>query len=136
MNEWLAVVAGTITSVTIIGAFLVKVVDKIIIKPMEKRRAERAKVVALDRQQFEETLLERVETNQEPLADSIRRLNELLDDSQRDRKALHKIADVNVKAIGKHEERLDNHNDRLIVLEVKNGVRTVTLKEEDIDETK
>ena len=131
MNEWLAVVAGTITSVTIIGAFLVKVVDKIIIKPMEKRRAERAKVVALDRQQFEETLLERVETNQEPLADSIRRLNELLDDSQRDRKALHKIADVNVKAIGKHEERLDNHNDRLIVLEVKNGVRTVTYKEEE-----
>ena len=45
MNEWLAVVAGTITSVTIIGAFLVKVVDKIIIKPMDKRKAERAKEV-------------------------------------------------------------------------------------------
>ena len=130
MNEWLAVVAGAITSITIIGAFLVKVVDKIIIKPMDKRKADRAKEVELDRQRFEQTLLERVEANQQPLAESIDRLNELLAESQRDRSDLHKIADVNVKAIGKHEERLDLHNDRLIVLEVKNGVRTVAYKEE------
>lgn len=130
MNEWLAVVAGAITSITIIGAFLVKVVDKIIIKPMDKRKADRAKEVELDRQQFEEKLLESVELNQKPLSDSIDRLNELLAESQRDRVNLHKIADVNVKAIGKHEERLDLHNDRLIVLEVKNGVRTVAYKEE------
>ena len=54
----------------------------------------------------------------------------LLAESQRDRVNLHKIADVNVKSIGKHEDRLDLHNDRLIVLEVKNGVRTVAYKEE------
>ena len=131
MNEWLAIVAGAITSITIIGAFLVKVVDKIIIKPMDKRKAERAKEVELDRQEFEESLLERVEANQQPLAESIDRLNKLLEESQRDRSDLHKIADVNVQAIGEHEERLDNHNDRLIVLEVKNGVRTVTYKEEE-----
>ena len=130
MNEWLAVVAGTITSITIIGAFLVKVVDKIIIKPMDKRKADRAKEVELDRQQFEEKLLESVESNQKPLSESIDKLNELLAESQRDRVNLHKIADVNVNAIGKHEERLDLHNDRLIVLEVKNGVRTVAYKEE------
>ena len=131
MNEWLAVVAGTITSVTIIGAFLVKVVDKIIIKPMDKRKVERAKEVELDRQRFEESLLERVEANQRPLAESIDRLNQLLDESQRDRVNLHRIADVNVKAIGEHEERLDSHNERLIVLEVKNGVRKLAYKEED-----
>ena len=131
MNEWLAVVAGTITSVTIIGAFLVKVVDKIIIKPMDKRKADRAKEVELDRQRFEQTLLERVEANQQPLAESIDRLNELLAESQRDRVNLHKIAEVNVKSIGEHEERLDHHNERLIVLEVKNGVRKLAYKEED-----
>ena len=131
MNEWLAVVAGTITSVTIIGTFLVKVVDKIIIKPMDKRKVERAKVVEADRQKFEQTLLKHVEANQQPLTDSIDKLNVLLEESQRDRMALHKIADVNVQAISEHEERLDNHNDRLIVLEVKNGVRTVTYKEEE-----
>lgn len=130
MNEWLAIVAGAITSITIIGAFLVKVVDKIIIKPMDKRKADRAKEVELDRQQFEEKLLESVESNQKPLSESIDKLNELLAESQRDRVNLHKISDVNVKAIGKHEERLDSHNDRLIVLEVKNGVRTVAYKEE------
>ena len=131
MNEWLAIVAGAITSITIIGAFLVKVVDKIIIKPMDKRKADRAKEVELDRQQFEEKLLESVESNQKPLSESIDKLNELLAESQRDRFNLHKIADVNVKAIGEHEIRLDNHNDRLIVLEVKNGVRTVKYKEEE-----
>lgn len=130
MNEWLAVVAGTITSVTIIGAFLVKVVDKIIIKPMEKRKAERAKEIALDREKFEASLLEHVEANQQPLTESIDRLNELLEESQRDRVNLHKIADANVKSIGEHEDKLDSHNDRLIVLEVKNGVRTVAYKEE------
>ena len=130
MNEWLAVVAGAITSITIIGTFLVKIVDAIIIKPMDKRKADRAKEVELDRQKFEENLLERVEVNQQPLADSIKRLNKLLDESQRDRTTLHKIADVNVKAIGEHEDRLDNHNERLIVLEVKNDVRTVAYKEE------
>ena len=131
MNEWLAVVAGTITSVMIIGTFLVKVVDKIIIKPMDKRKADRAKEVELDRQRFEQTLLERVEANQQPLAESIDRLNELLAESQRDRVNLHKIAEVNVKAIGEHEERLDSHNERLIVLEVKNGVRKLAYKEEE-----
>ena len=130
MTEWLAVVAGAITSITIIGTFLVKVVDKIIIKPMDKRKVERAKVAELDRQKFEEKLLERVEVNQQPLKESIDRLNRLLDESQRDRMALHKITNVNVQAIGEHEERLDEHNDRLIILEVKNGVRTVTYKEE------
>ena len=131
MNEWLAVVAGTITSVMIIGTFLVKVVDKIIIKPMDKRKADRAKEVEIDRQRFEKILLERVEANQQPLAESIDRLNQLLDESQRDRVNLHKIAEVNVKAIGEHEERLDSHNERLIVLEVKNGVRKLAYKEED-----
>ena len=135
MNEWLAIVAGTVTSITVIGTFLVKVVDGIIIKPMDKRKAERAKAVEVDRQKFEEKLLERVEANQQPLKESIDRLNRLLEESQRDRVNLHKIADVNVKAIGKHEKRLDSHNDRLIVLEVKNGVRTVSYKEEKQDET-
>lgn len=131
MNEWLAIVAGAITSITIIGAFLVKVVDKIIIKPMDKRKADRAKEVEIDRQKFEEKLLQSVEANQKPLSESIDRLNDLLEESQRDRVNLHKIAEVNVKAIGEHEERLDSHNERLIVLEVKNGVRKLAYKEED-----
>lgn len=131
MTEWLAAVAGAITSVTIIGTFLVKVVDKIIIKPMDKRKAERDKEVELDRQQFEAKLLKSVEANQKPLSESIDRLNVLLEESQRDQVNLHKIAEVNVKAIGEHEERLDLHNERLIVLEVKNGVRKLAYKEEE-----
>lgn len=131
MTEWFAVVAGIITSITIIGTFLVKIVDKIIVKPMGKRKAAQAKEAELDRQKFEEKLLQRMETNQQPFKESIDRLNDLLDESQRDRIALHKIADVNSREIEEHEDRLDNHNERLIVLETKNGVRKVVYKEED-----
>ena len=122
MNEWLAIVAGTITSITIIGTFLVKVVDKIIVKPMEKGKAERAKEVELDRQRFEENLLERVEVNQQPLKESIDRLNHLLEESQRDRTALHKIADVNTEKLGEHETKIHDLDDRLIVVETHNNI--------------
>ena len=126
MNEWLAIVAGAITSITVIGGFLVMLVKKAIITPMEKRKIERDKRIERERQDFEQKLLNRVEQNQQPLTLSIAQLNVLLEESQRDRSALHKIADNNVKVIGHHEDRLDNHNDRLIVLETKNGVRTYT----------
>ena len=126
MNEWLSVVAGAITSITVIGTFLVMLVKKTIVTPMEKRKVERDKKIEKDRQEFEQQLLKRVEQNQQPLTLSIAQLNVLLEESQRDRTALHQIADNNVKVIGQHEERLDNHNDRLIVLETKNGVRTYT----------
>ena len=122
MNEWLAVVAGAITSITVIGTFLVKIVDKIIIKPMDKRKAERAKEVELDRQKFEERLLQRVETNQQPLKESIDRLNKLLEESQRDRSALHKIADVNTQKLGEHETKIHDLDDRLIVVETHNNI--------------
>ena len=126
MNEWLSVVAGAITSITVIGTFLVMLVKKTIVTPMEKRKVERDKKIEKDRQEFEQQLLKRVEQNQQPLTLSIAQLNVLLEESQRDRVTLHQIADTNVKAIDQHEERLDNHNDRLIVLETKNGVRTYT----------
>lgn len=122
MIEWLSVVAGTITSITIIGTFLVKIVDGIIIKPMDKRKAERAKETELDRQKFEEKLLERVETNQQPLKESIDQLNRLLEESQRDRSALHKIADVNTKKLGEHETKIHDLDDRLIVVETHNNI--------------
>ena len=122
MTEWLAVVAGTITSITIIGAFLVKVVDKIIIKPMEKRKADRAKEVELDRQKFEEKLLQSAEVNQQPLKVSIDRMNKLLEESQRDRSALHKIADVNTQKLGEHETKIHDLDDRLILVETHNNI--------------
>lgn len=126
MAEWLATVAGVIGSITVIGAFLIKVTKWIIIDPQEKKKVAREKKLEEERQEFERKLLKQFDVSQQPLNESITRLNNLLDKSQRDRKALHKIADENVKRIGKHEERLDNHNDRLIVLEVKNGIKTYT----------
>lgn len=122
MNEWLAIVAGAITSITIIGTFLVKVADKIIVKPMDKRKAERAKAVEIDRQEFEEKLLERVEANQQPLKESIDRLNELLEESQRDSSALYKITDANTQKLGEHETKIHDLDDRLIVVETHNNI--------------
>lgn len=122
MTEWLAVVAGAITSITIIGTFLVKVVDKIIIKPMEKRRAEREEIKMRERNEFERKLLTEVDKNHMPLKEAIDRLNQLLDESQRDRSALHKIADVNTQKLGEHETKIHDLDDRLIVVETHNNI--------------
>ena len=122
MIEWLAVVAGVITSITIIGTFLVKVVDKIIVKPMDKRKVERAKAVEVDRQKFEEKLLAQVGANQQPLKESIDRLNHLLEESQRDSTVLHKIADANTQKLGEHETKIHDIDDRLIVVETHTNI--------------
>lgn len=122
MTEWLAVVAGAITSITIIGTFLVKVVDKIIIKPMEKRRVEREEIKMRERNEFERKLLTEVDKNHMPLKEAIDRLNQLLDESQRDRSALHKIADVNTQKLGEHETKIHDLDDRLIVVETHNNI--------------
>ena len=65
----------------------------------------------------------------EPLNTAIQELNSLLGESQKDRAKLNDIAKANTKMIGEHDERLDNHNDRLIVLETKNGVKRITYRE-------
>lgn len=65
----------------------------------------------------------------EPLNESIQTLNDLLAESQLDRKKLNHVAESNTELINDLGERTDDHNERLIVLEVKNGIRKIAYKE-------
>ena len=120
--EHVGSIASFIGSLTVVGGALMWIYNKFISAPREKRRKKEA-----DKRQRD--MVELITEKNEPLNESIKRLNDLLAESQLDRKKLNYIAEANTKMLEDHEERIDNHNERLIVLETKNGVRTITYKE-------
>lgn len=120
--EHVGSLASFIGSLTVVGGALMWVYNKFISAPREKRRQGES-----DKRQ--RAIIELITEKNKPLNDSIQRLNELLVESQLDRKKLNKIADTNTTMIEHHEGRLDNHNERLIVLETKNGVRRIAYRE-------
>lgn len=111
-----------IGSLTVVGGALMWIYNKFIAEKREKKRQEEA-----DKRQ--NTMIELITEKNEPLNQAIENLNLLLAESQADRKQLNEIAKTNTKMLNNHERRLDNHNDRLIVLETKNGIKRVTYKE-------
>ena len=115
--------ASLIGSLTVVGGALMWIYNKFISAPREKRRKNEA-----DKRQRD--MIDLITDKNKPLNDAIQSLNELLSESQLDRKKLNHIAETNTEIIEKHEERLDNHNERLIVLEVKNGVQKIAYREE------
>ncbi len=119
---WLQEIASYIMAFTTIGTALIWVGKKMIVNPMEKRRTEREEIKIRERNEFEQKLLMKVDKNHIPLKEAIDRLNQLLDESQRDRSALHKIANVNTQKLGEHETKIHDLDDRLIVIETHNNI--------------
>ena len=115
-------IASLIGSLTVVGGALMWIYNKFISAPREKRRRKEAEKRQRD-------MINLITEKNKPLNEAIHKLNEMIAESQTDRKQLNHIAENNTKILENHEERLDNHNDRLIVLEVKNGVRKVTYQE-------
>ena len=122
MVEMVGSMASFIGSLTVVGGALLWIYNSTIAKPREKRRKEEE-----DKRQGKMIAL--ITQKNEPLNTAIQELNSLLGESQKDRAKLNDIATANTKMIGEHDERLDNHNDRLIVLETKNGVKRFTYRE-------
>lgn len=120
--EHVGSLASFIGSLTVVGGALMWIYNKLIGAPREKKRRRDAD----ERQRY---VVELITEKNTPLNESIQRLNELLAESQSDRRQLNRIAKINTEMIKDHEERIDNHNERLIVLETKNGVRKVTYRE-------
>lgn len=120
--EHVGSLASFIGSLTVVGGALIWVHNKFISAPREKRRQREA-----DKRQRD--MIDLITDKNKPLNEAIQSLNELLAESQLDRKKLNKIAEANTTMIERHEGRLDNHNERLIVLETKNGVRRIAYRE-------
>ena len=114
--------ASFIGSLTVVGGALLWMYNKFIGAPREKRREKEST-------KRQAQMIELITEKNEPLNLAIENLNLLLAESQVDRQQLNRVANENTDMIVVHEERLDNHNDRLIVLETKNGVRTVSYRE-------
>ena len=74
-------------------------------------------------------MIDLITEKNKPLNESIQGLNVLLAESQSDRKKLNHIAEANTEIIKDHEERLDDHNVRLTVLETENGIKKVVYRE-------
>ena len=114
--------ASFIGSLTVVGGALMWVYNKFISAPREKRRQRES-----DKRQRD--MIELITEKNKPLNDSIQGLNELLAESQSDRQQLNQIAKVNTVMIENHEERIDDHNVRLTVLETENGIKKVIYRE-------
>ena len=114
--------ASFIGSLTVVGGALMWIYNKLISAPREKRRQEEAEKRQRD-------MIELITEKNKPLNESIQGLNELLSESQTDREQLNQIAKVNTDMIKNHEDRIDNHNERLIVLETKNGIQKIAYRE-------
>ena len=117
-------IASFIGSLTVVGGALLWVYNKLIAKPREKRRER-------EENKKHEQMMKIIIRESEPLNNSIKQLNEWLLESKTDRKKLNEIAEHNLKTLKEHDDRLDHHNDRLIVLETKNGIRTYSYKGSD-----
>ena len=120
--EHVGFLASFIGSLTVVGGALLWIYNRFISAPREKRRQREA-----NKRQRE--MIELITDKNKPLNDAIQRLNDLLAESQLDRKNLNKIAEVNTEIIKEHDDILDNHNVRLTVLETKNGIKKVVYKE-------
>ena len=120
--EHVGSLASFIGSLTVVGGALMWIYNKFISAPREKRRQREA-----DKRQRD--MIELITEKNKPLNESIHSLNELLAESQLDRKKLNHIAEANTELIENLEERTDNHNERLIVLETKNGIHKIICRE-------
>ena len=121
--EHVGFLASFIGSLTVVGGALLWIYNKFISAPREKKRR-----IEADKRQRD--MIELITESNEPLNESIQALNDLLAESQLDRKKLNHIAEANTEMIKDHEKRIDNHNERLIVLEVKNGIPKIAYREE------
>lgn len=106
-----ALIAGLIGSVTVVGSALIWVYKQLIARPKERRDAVR---VERENEKFRKAM--------QPTIDAVEQISKgLAYQEERDEK-LQQIADTNVKLLEKHENRLDLHEQRIIVLETKNGI--------------
>ena len=114
--------ASLISASIVIGGALMWIYNLFIGKPREDKREREAK------KRQEEMIMLITERN-EPLNESIQGLLDFSEASSRDRELLHRVADEQTLKIGEHERRLDNHSDRILILETKNGIAKVTRKD-------
>lgn len=117
ISEWLTDVSGIVASLTIIFTFYYQFVKK----PQDKRREIKEAKLLKDTQEKEEEhrrkMREIVAEKNKPLTETLKNLLEETDGDRRIINELSNIADQNIKLLTKQDERLDQFDIRLTVLE-------------------
>ena len=115
LAEHLGFIASLIGSLTVVGSALIWVYNKFISHPREKKRLR-------EEEKRQDMLLELITRENRPMNTAIQQLTKLLDESSQDRIKLNDLASRNTKMLLEHDDTLEEHNNRLIVLETKNGL--------------
>ena len=122
--EHLGFIASLIGSLTVVGSALIWVYNKFISHPREKKRLR-------EEDKRQDMLLELITRENRPMNTAIQQLTKLLDDSKQDRLKLNDLAGRNTKMLLEHDDTLTEHNNRLIILETKNGLSEYRYKKGD-----
>ena len=122
--EHLGFIASMIGSLTVVGSALIWVYNKFISHPREQKRLR-------EEEKRQDMLLELITRENRPMNTAIEQLTKLLDESSQDRIKLNDLASRNTKMLLEHDDTLTEHNNRLIVLETKNGVSEYRYKKGD-----
>lgn len=138
--EYLTLVAGIVSPLMLILGFGYQY----FIKPWEKRKAKEAEKAQQERlaqdKEYQDKMLEIARRQIEPIHAVLEEIKEITLDSEYDRKHLNEVTKQNSKRIEKAEDKLDDHAERLIVLEARSdsGSQEVIYKEKygNIKETK
>ena len=124
LAEHLGFIASMIGSLTVVGSALIWIYNKFISHPREQKRLR-------EEDKRQDMLLELITRENRPMNTAIQQLTKLLDDSKQDRIKLNELASRNTKIIMEHDETLEEHDKRLIVLETKNGISEYRYKKGD-----
>ena len=124
LAEHLGFIASLIGSLTVVGSALIWIYNKFISHPREKKRLR-------EEEKRQDMLLELITRENRPMNTAIQQLTKLLDDSKQDRIKLNDLAGRNTKMLLEHDDTLEEHNNRLIVLETKNGLSEYRYKKGD-----
>ena len=124
LAEHLGFIASLIGSLTVVGSALIWIYNKFISHPREKKRLR-------EEEKRQDMLLELITRENRPMNTAIQQLTKLLDESRQDRIKLNDLTGRNTKMLLEHDDTLTEHNNRLIVLETKNGISEYRYKKGD-----
>ena len=124
LAEHLGFIASLIGSLTVVGSALIWIYNKFISHPREKKRLR-------EEEKRQDMLLELITRENRPMNTAIQQLTKLLDESRQDSIKLNDLAGRNTKMLLEHDDTLEEHNNRLIVLETKNGLSEYRYKKGD-----
>lgn len=115
-------IASLIGSLTIVGSALLWLYNKLISKPRERIRMR-------EEEHRHQRMVKEINNFTKPLSNSIDKLNQSLQESQLDRKTINEKINTNSDTLKEHNKIINNHDDRLIVLETQSGIKYYKPKE-------